>query len=251
MAQITTQMSRGPTLQVVSGDYTGIPLSLRRRLSLRLINDGIDVTPKPLLYDTEELSEYIQEGIQPSAATHHTSDIHGTTSSSLHVTKSTPVELTSTQEPVTQSEMKHFVLLDDSKTSEVSGEIPQLPSNPLYHFHPQEPKVPEPSLPPRNILITLKETPTIFHLTLPALNLDVETEESEAVESDNKYYEYVTIGKGRHRNTKTAEVQTEYSFRKTRSTMTTAVEIEDSSASANAWDLYHSYRKLENISVDI
>jgi hypothetical protein len=240
-------MSRGPTLRVVSGDYTGIPLSLRRRLSLRLIIDGIDVTPKPLLCDKEELSEYIQEGLQPSTATHHTSDIPGTTSSSLHVTKSAPVELTSTQEPVTESEIKNFVLLDDSKTCEVSGEIPRLPSNLLYLFHPQEPKVLESLLPPRNILITLKETPTIFHLTLPALNVDVETEEGEAVESDNKYYEYVTIGKGRHRNTKSAEVQTEYSFRKTRVTMTTAVGLKDSSASSNAWDLYHSYRKLENI----
>jgi hypothetical protein len=243
------QISGGPTLRVVSGDYTGIPLSLRRRLSLRLIIGGIDVTPAPLPYDAEELSEYIQEGHRLSTATHHSSDIPGTTSSSSHLTKSTPVELMSTQEPVTDSEMKSFVLSDDSKTSEVSGEFPQLPSNLLYLFHSLEPKVRESPPPPRNILITLKETPTVFHLTLPALNMDVETEEGEAIESDNEYYEYVTVGKGRNRNTKTAEVQTEYSFRKTRSTMASAFGIRDSSVSANAWDLYHSYRNPDSMSV--
>lgn len=241
-------MSRGPTLKVVSGDYTGIPLSLRRRLSFRLMIGGIDVTPKPLLYDTEELSDDVQ-GLQISTATLHTSDVPGTASSSSHVTESTPVELTSIHEPLMESEMKNFALLDDSETSEVSDEIPPLPSNLLYLLRPQEPEVPE-SPPPRNILITLKETPTIFHLTLPSLNVDVETEEGEAAESDNEYYEYITIGKGRHRNIKTAEVQTEYSVRKTKSTMAAAVVVKDSSASANAWDLYHSYRKLESISVD-
>ncbi|XP_023726262.1 uncharacterized protein LOC111874747 [Cryptotermes secundus] len=249
MAHVTTQMSRGPTLKVVSGDYTGFPLSLRRRLSLRLMIDGIDVTPKPLLYDAEELSEDIQEGLQISTVTPHTSDVPGTASSSSHLTKSTPVELTSIREPLTESEMKNFALSDDSETSDISDEIPPLPQNLLYLLHPEEPEVPE-FLPPRNILITLKETPTIFHLTLPSLNVDVETEEGEAVESDNEYYEYITIGKGHHRNIKTAEVQTEYSVSKTRSTVAAAVAVKDSSASANAWDLYHSYRKLESISVD-
>lgn len=246
MAQITKQTSRGPILRIVPGDYTGIPLSLRKRCSLRLIVGGIDVTPKPLFYERQELSEDVQEALQISTTTLHTSEIPGTTSS-LHLTKGTPIELTSIQQPFTESEMKNFVLFDDSETSEASAEIPPLPSNLLYLLQPHEHEVPEPPPSPSNILITLKETPTIFHLTLPALNVDVETEEGEEIESDNEYYEYITIGKGRHRNTKTAEVQTEYSFRKTKSTMTPPVSATDSPASANAWNLYHSYKKVENV----
>lgn len=231
---------------MVPGDYTGIPLSLRKRCSLRLIVDGIDVTPKPLFCETQELSEDVQEVIQTSTTSLHTSETPGTTSS-LHLTKVAPVELITIQQPFTESEMKNFVLFDDSETSEASAEIPPLPSNLLYLLQPQGHEIPEPPpLPPSNILTTLKETPTIFHLNLPALNVDVETEEGEEIESDNEYYEYITIGKGRHRNTKMAEVQTEYSFRKTKSTMTPYVRVADSPASANAWNLYHSYKKVEN-----
>jgi hypothetical protein len=254
MAEITKQTSRGPTVRVIPGDYKGTPLSLRRRLSLRLIVDGIDVTPKPLLCGAQELSEDVQEALQITTTTPHTSEILGTASSSLHLTKGTPAELMSIQEPFTKSQIKNFVLFDDSETSEASAEIPPLPSNLLYLLQPQNHKVPEPPLPPpppppppSNILITLKETPTIFHLDLPTLTVDVETEEGEEIESDNEYYKYITTGKGCHRNTKTAEVQTEYSVRKTRSTMAPSVGVIDSSTSANAWDLYHSYKKLENI----
>jgi hypothetical protein len=240
MSHVTKQISRGPILRIVPGDYTGIPLSLRRRYSHRLIVGEIDVTPKPLFCEAQELSEDVQEALQTSTTTLHTSEIPGTTSS-LYLTKGTPVELTSIQQPLTESELKNFVLFDDSETSEASVEIPPLPSNLSYLLQPREHEVSEPLSPPSNILITLKETCTVFHLDLPALNVDVETKEGEETESDNEYYEYITVGRGRHRNTKTAEVQTEYSLRKTKSTVIPAVRMEDSSASANAWDLYHSY----------
>jgi hypothetical protein len=247
MAHITEQTSRGPILRIVPGDYTDIPLSLRKRYSLRLTVGEIDVTPKPLFYETKELSEEAKEALQTSATTLNTSEISGTTSS-LHLTKSTSIERTSIQQPFTESEMKNFILLDDSESTEASAEIPALPSNLLYLLQPQEDEVPEPPPPPpSNILITLKETPTIFHLNLPAFNVDVESEEGKEIESDNEYYEYITIGKGRHRNTKVAEVQTEYSFRKTKSTMTPPVSVTDSLTSANSWDLYHSYKRVENV----
>jgi hypothetical protein len=243
MAQITMKTSRAPTVRVIPGDYTGIPLSLRRRLSLRLILGGIDVTPKPLVHETQ-LSEDVQEALQTSPTAPRISEISGTTSS---LTESTPLEPTSIQEPFTESEMKNFVLFDESAISGVSTEIPPLPSNLCYLLQPQEPGIPEYPPPCSDIVITLRETVTVFLLNLPPLNVDVKTEEGKEVESDNEYYEYITVGKGCHRNTKMAEVQTEYSVRKTRSTMALTVGVKDSCSSANAWDLYHSYKKLDSV----
>ncbi|GFG29469.1 hypothetical protein Cfor_02859 [Coptotermes formosanus] len=243
MAQITKKTSRAPTVRVMPGDYTGNPLSLRRRLSLRLILGGLDVTPKPLVYEVQ-LPEDMQEALQTPPKAPHISEITGT-ASSLHLTRSTPLELTPIHEPFTESEMKNFVLFDESPMSGVSAEVPPLPSNLCYVLQPQEPGIPEYPLPRSNIVITLRETATVFHMNLPPLNVDVKTEEGKEVESDNEYYEYITVGKGCHRNTKMAEVQTEYSVRKTRSTMALTVGVKDSCASANAWDLYHSYKKLD------
>jgi len=245
MAQITKKNARAPTIRVIPGNYTGIPLTLTRRLSLRLILGGSDVTPKPLVHETQ-LPKDVQEALQTPPTAPHISEITGTTSS-LHLTKSTPLEFTSVQEPFTESEMKNFVLFDESAVSGESAEIPALPSNLCHLLQPQEPEVSECPPPCSNIVITLRETATIFHLNLPPLNFDVKTEEGKEVESDNEYYEYITDGKGYHRNTKVAEVQTEYSVRKTRSTVALTVGVKDSSSSANAWDLYHSYNKLDSV----
>jgi hypothetical protein len=245
MAQITKKNARAPTIKVVPGDYTGIQLSLRRRLSLRLIVDGTDKTPKPLVHETQ-LLEDVQEALQTPPTAPHISEITGRTSS-LHVTKSAPLEFTSVQEPFTESEIKNFVLFDESAICGESAEILPLPSSLCHLLKPQEPEVPENPPPCSNIVITLRETATIFHLNLPPLNVDVTTEAGKAVESDNEYYEYITVGKGCLRNTKMAEVQTEYSVRKTRSTVALTVGVKDSSSSANAWDLYHSYKKLDSV----
>jgi hypothetical protein len=245
MAQITKKTSRAPTVRVIPGDYTGISLSLRKRLSLRLILGGTDVTPKPLVHEIQ-LPEEVQETLQTPPTAAYVSEITGTTSS-VHLTKSTPLELTSIQGPFTESEMKNFVLFDEATISGVSAEIPPLPSNVCYLLQPQKPGVPDYSPPHSNIVITLRETSTAFHLNLPPLNIDVQTEEGKEVESDNEYYEYITAGKGCHRNTKVAEVQTEYSVRKARSTMARTVGVKDKSSSANAWDLYHAYKKLDSV----
>lgn len=245
MAQITKKNARAPTIRVIPGDYTGIPLSLRRRLSLRLTLGGNDVTPKPLVHETQ-FPEDVQEALKIPPTAPRISENTETTSS-LHLTKSTPLELTSVQEPFTEPEMKNFLLFNESTFCGESADIPPLPSNLCHLLQPQEPEVPEYPPPCSDIVITLRETATIFHLNLPPLNVDMKTEEGKEVESDNEYYEYITVGKGCHRNTKTAEVQTEYSVRKTRSTVALTVGVKDCSSSANAWDLYHSYKKLDSV----
>ncbi|PSN50254.1 hypothetical protein C0J52_02398 [Blattella germanica] len=235
-----SQISKGSMLKVIPGDYRHIPPSLRKRASLRLIVDGIDKTPKPLYFEIEESAKELEESEEVSI-TPHTAEVIGTSSSSLHLTKGTSIELSSIQQPFTESELKQAILLEGSEASEASGEvrIPPKISKLLPH---KELKTSEPPPPPPGVLITLRETPTIFHLSLPTLNVDKNTEEGLEVESDNEYYEYITVGKGRHRNVKNAEIQTEYSIRKTRATMAPAVTIKDSSASSNAWDLHHSLK---------
>ncbi|CAH0604936.1 unnamed protein product [Chrysodeixis includens] len=123
------------------------------------------------------------------------------------------------------------------------GDVSLAPS--AFYLHKMNPIT---SYPPE-ILITLKETETVFLFELPSVSYDKGTAEGTAIEEENAYYEYITVGKGRNRKMVTEETQTKVSITQTRHTLATRPQKKNAEAFASMWDMHDTYSQIAKTSV--
>ncbi|XP_063921655.1 dynein axonemal intermediate chain 4-like [Zophobas morio] len=107
----------------------------------------------------------------------------------------------------------------------------------------------EPAI-PDHISLVLKETDTFFLLDLPSCSVSKDSEQAEAVEEDNRDYEYLTKGKGRNRKVLTVGVQTVEVLRKARDTETTKKRSRNTGTYVSGWEMYDTFQTVEVPSSD-
>ncbi|XP_041976860.1 dynein axonemal intermediate chain 4 [Aricia agestis] len=103
---------------------------------------------------------------------------------------------------------------------------------------------------PSEILIVLKETETTPLFELPSLSCEKGTPEGIAVEQDNEYYQYITVGKGRNRKTVNEETQTNACITQTRFTLASRPQKKNAATFASLWDMHDTYAKLAVVEVE-
>ncbi|CAH0406300.1 unnamed protein product [Chilo suppressalis] len=97
---------------------------------------------------------------------------------------------------------------------------------------------------PPEIFVVLKETETQFLFELPSFSYDKGTTEGNAIEEENEYYQYITVGKGRNRKMVIEETQTKESVFQSRHTLATRPEKKNAMAFASMWDMHDTYARL-------
>ncbi|XP_069672713.1 dynein axonemal intermediate chain 4 [Periplaneta americana] len=100
------------------------------------------------------------------------------------------------------------------------------------------------------VTVVLTETPTIFLFDRTSYTAEQDSVDGAAVEKDNKYYEYVTVGKGRFRKTNSTIAQTMDLLKKTRMTMAWATSRRSKSTYVSAWEMYDTYGVTEREKTD-
>lgn len=89
------------------------------------------------------------------------------------------------------------------------------------------------------IVLTLRETDTIFLFELPQQTAEANTDEGRALAEENERYQAIMGGLGR--KTANAEVQTPQLYTKTRGTFVGRKERKNSSTYVNNWVMHDSY----------
>ncbi|CAK1581531.1 unnamed protein product [Parnassius mnemosyne] len=103
---------------------------------------------------------------------------------------------------------------------------------------------------PEEIFVTLKETETHFLYELPSFSYEKGTPEGNAVEEQNNFYQYITVGKGRNRKMVTEETQTKEYITQSRHTLATRPQKKNAIAFASLWDMHDTYAKINETTVD-
>ncbi|XP_026757792.2 dynein axonemal intermediate chain 4 [Galleria mellonella] len=107
-------------------------------------------------------------------------------------------------------------------------------------------RIPIMSYPPE-IFVTLKETETHFLFELPSFSYEKGTSENSAIEEENEYYQYITVGKGRNRKMVIEETQTKQCITQTRHTLATRPQKKNAFAFASTWDMHDTYARLSKV----
>ncbi|CAH2073312.1 unnamed protein product, partial [Iphiclides podalirius] len=97
---------------------------------------------------------------------------------------------------------------------------------------------------PEQLFVVLKETETRFLFELPRCSYEKGTPEGNAVEEQNNFYQYITVGKGRNRKTVTVETQTKECVAQSRHTLATRPQKKNAPAFASLWDMHDTYARL-------
>lgn len=259
----------------ISYDSTGptgsLPRSKEGRGSLRLktvltvpkfqsvpvIIDGRDVTPvmlNPYLYEAGKerqlsiLDNLTKEGFM----LHHHSSINRADSQKLQANvlmqKQEMDTATFTRRSVvTSAYFGEDIVLPSVNfavsKSETSGSISVLDAESI-----DETKIEIPI--PEHISLILSETETFFLLDLPSSTVMKQSEDANAVEEDNKLYDFLTKGKGRNRKVISVGIQTVPVLKKARDTITKKRRYKHCSTYVSAWEMFDTYRDLDKKSSD-
>ncbi|XP_045781950.1 dynein axonemal intermediate chain 4 [Maniola jurtina] len=100
---------------------------------------------------------------------------------------------------------------------------------------------------PPEIFVILKETETCFLYELPSFSYDRGTPEGAAVEEENEFYQYITVGKGKNRKMVNEETQTNELITQTRQTLATRPQKKNAIVFASMWDMHDTYARLAKI----
>lgn len=107
------------------------------------------------------------------------------------------------------------------------------------------PKLPPLTSYPPEIFITLKETETVFLISLPCLSYEKGSREGNFIEEDNAFYDYITLGKGKNRKIVNEETQTQIKMTQTRHTLATRPQKKNAISFASMWDMLDTYAQIE------
>ncbi|VVC88862.1 unnamed protein product [Leptidea sinapis] len=100
---------------------------------------------------------------------------------------------------------------------------------------------------PPEVFVVLKETETVFLFELPCFSYEKNTAEAAAVEEENEFYQYITVGKGKNRKMVVEETQTKQCVLQSRHTLAIRPQKQNASAFASMWDMHDTYAKLANV----
>lgn len=97
---------------------------------------------------------------------------------------------------------------------------------------------------PREIFVVFKETETKFIFSLPSFSFDKGSSDATAVEAENEFYQYITVGKGKNRKMVVEETQTKALVTQTRHTLATRPQKKNAMSFASTWDMHDTYARL-------
>ncbi|XP_011140510.1 WD repeat-containing protein 78 [Harpegnathos saltator] len=210
---------------------------LQQRQVLRVIQNDVDVTPKPLVHPAFNIIEENQ------TTALETLGIFQTTSSA---------QLMMSPSDLSGLKASSSIFLKSSMPSE-DMQLESLLTTQVCEFLQEEEDVaPAPFFLPRDesvillersetVTITLKETQTFFIFELPQLTGDLLTPEGQAIKQENEQYEYVTVGLGSNRKLMDAETQTIRVLTKSRGTYLGARPRKNQGIFVNNWVIHDTY----------
>ncbi|KAH9629289.1 hypothetical protein HF086_008371 [Spodoptera exigua] len=106
------------------------------------------------------------------------------------------------------------------------------------------PKFPSITSYPPEICITLKETETVFLISLPCLSYEKGSLEGNLTEEDNAFYDYITIGKGKNKKVVHEETQTQIKMVQSRHVLATRPQKKNAISFASVWDMHDTYAQI-------
>ncbi|XP_066596829.1 dynein axonemal intermediate chain 4-like isoform X1 [Prorops nasuta] len=225
---------------------------LRKRQSLRVIENDMDVTPKPLNHD-------IFESIMDSELTAlenigliqlSNNSLHGNNQPPLTHTVSHPVFKMSSISLSRSSSIVIGIQSGEDLPTEsfFSTQIDDIPINDdekppsEFYFDLEEDIFHQP---PPTVNITLTETDTMILFELPQLIADLHTPEGIMIKEENERYDYITIGPGSLRKLVDSETQTIQPLTKTRGTYLPQKIRKNQGTLVNNWIIYDTYEHPE------
>ncbi|XP_037973974.2 dynein axonemal intermediate chain 4 [Plutella xylostella] len=216
----------------------GRPLGSRYEAARRVLLDGEDVTPAPL--------HAAAWPALPAGATHAA---FARPPRPRRATAPPPVDSTTTD--VGMKVYDTTIDLDDihiDHTIDTEQGVAPPDDDPerapsAYYL----PKRGDMSTYPSHIFVTLKETDTVFLIDLPSYSSEKGTDEANAIEQENEFYNYITVGKGRNRKMVSAETQTRSCITQSRHSLALRPLKKNAGAFASLWDMHDTYAALEQL----
>ncbi|XP_021180949.2 dynein axonemal intermediate chain 4 [Helicoverpa armigera] len=213
------------------------PQPLSKRLLYRVIVNGVDVTPDdindPAFPTMEEMSTHAAYDIKARAK----SEIGIRPSLTKSRTAVDGVSVYATTINLDDIKIDHTLDTEEGLEPEDS-DLSIAPS--AFYLT----KVNELTSYPPEMKITLKETKTVVLFSIPCISYDKGTHEANAVEEENAYYEYITIGKGRNRKMVHQTTQTKEVIKQSRHTLATRPKNKNAIAFASLWDMHDTYEQI-------
>ncbi|KAL6420767.1 hypothetical protein ACFW04_014011 [Cataglyphis niger] len=217
---------------------------LQQRQALRVVDENIDVTPKPLIHPTFSVIDDNQTTALESTGLFQTgsgsqlisssSRISGLRASSSILFRSSSMPSDDLQmESLLSTQMCEFLPVEEDE--DVAPLPFFLPSDDSAIFMDR----------PETVTIILKETQTYFVFEMPQMTEDLRTPEGQMVQQENQNYEYVTIGPGSNRKLLDAETQTIHVLTKSRGTYLGMRPRRNQDVFVNNWVIYDTYAAPE------
>ncbi|KAI5641765.1 WD repeat-containing protein 78 [Phthorimaea operculella] len=97
---------------------------------------------------------------------------------------------------------------------------------------------------PPEIFVLLKETETVHLFSLPSFSYEKGSADGNAVEEQNEFYNYITVGKGRNRRMVPQETQTRLKVSQTRHSVARRPKKKNAECFASVWDMLDTYAAL-------
>ncbi|CAH1645868.1 unnamed protein product [Spodoptera littoralis] len=212
-----------------------------RRLLYKAILNGVDCTPDNITDPSfaildEKLTHTAFEGKSRSRSE---AVIKSTRSKSVLALGGGP-RVFATTINLDDIEIDHTLNTEEGLESD-DGQVSLAPS--AFYLPKMNPVT---SYPP-DMFVTLKETETVFLVSLPSLSCDRGSAEGQIVEADNTFYEFITVGKGKNRKMVNQETQTNATTTLTRHTLAVRPQKKNAVSFASMWDMHDTYAHLKMI----
>ncbi|CAH0701581.1 unnamed protein product [Spodoptera exigua] len=229
---LTTEPTSGKSVKLAPSVVTD------KRLLYKVMLNGVDCTPDSITHSSyatldESLTHAAFEGKSKSRSD---AVIKFSRSKSIAGLGGTGVYATTIN--LDDIEIDHTLNTEEGLQAD-DGQLSLAPS--AFYLPKMNPVT---SYPPE-ILVTLKETETVFLVSLPSLSCDRGSAEGQLVEADNAFYEFITFGKGRNRKMVNQETQTNATTTLTRHTLATRPEKKNAISFASMWDMHDTYAQIK------
>lgn len=214
---------------------------MEKRQNFHLVVDGMDMTPDNIVstyYATiRDVFTHAAYENKPRSKSEPSLKASKSRMQSKSTTDSAVMKVYATTLNLDDIHIDHTIDTKESYTPEV-GEIEPAPS--AFYMSREYPLT---SYPPK-IFVILKETDTVYLFDLPSFSYDRGTTEGNAVEEENDYYQYITVGKGRNRKMVVEETQTRSTVTQTRHTLAVRPQKKNALCFASMWDMHDTYAQL-------
>lgn len=240
----TTESSKASVSDTASRVSKATANFMEKREIYRIVVDGIDCTPDNIIdpnYVTME-ETFTHAAFESKPRTRSeivTKETKGKSKSAVD----TGMKVYATTISLDDIYIDHTSNTEEGFTSD-QQELEKAPS--AFYLPKIQPIM---SYPPE-ILIVMKETETCFLFELPSFSYEKGTPDGAAVEEENEFYQYITVGKGKNRKMVTEETQTKECVTQTRHTLSVRPQKKNAITFASMWDMHDTYMRLARVKAE-